>query len=375
MSQSGFKTMTISTSLHNERKYAIFAAKSVSETKRMKKKRLLIGLGITLLVLASGIAAGYACLMNRPLQIKEATFLYIDEDDNIDSVYYKLENRLHASRLTGFRLLASYTHYADHIHTGAYRFQPEERTWNIFRTLQAGNQTPVSITVPSVRTIGHLCKAVSRQLMTDSAAIARLLNDSAYCAALGYDSCTLPALFIPNTYEVYWNIDSQDFIARMQKEHQRFWNDKRTAQAKAIGLTPIEVSTLASIVDEETANQAEKPIVAGLYMNRLQRGILLQADPTVKFSLKAFGLRRILHKHLETDSPYNTYKYAGLPPGPIRIPSIQGIESVLNYTHHDYLYMCAKEDFSGTHNFARTLSQHLANARRYQQALNRRNIR
>ena len=146
-------------------------------------------------------------------------------------------------------------------------------------------------------------------------------------------------------------------------------------QAKAIGLTPTEVSTLASIVEEETANNAEKPIVAGLYINRLHRNMLLQADPTVKFGLQAFDLRRILNKHLESDSPYNTYKHAGLPPGPIRIPSIQGLESVLNYTHHDYLYMCAKEDFSGTHNFARTLNQHLANARRYQQALNQKNIR
>ena len=319
----------------------------------MKKKTLFIALGILLLLAASGIAAVYACILNRPLRIDKPTYIYIDTDDNIDSVYYKLENHLLASGTTGFRMLVSYSHYAENIHTGAYRFSPKERTWDIFRRLQAGNQTPVKLTIPSVRTIGRLCKAVSRQIMADSADIARLLNDSAYRASLGYTAYTLPALFIPNTYEVYWNIEAKEFIARMQKEHKRFWNDKRTKQAEAIGLTPIEVSTLASIVEEE----------------------LLQADPTVKFGLQAFGLRRILNKHLEHDSPYNTYKYAGLPPGPIRIPSIQGLESVLHYTHHDYLYMCAKEDFSGTHNFARTLSQHLANARRYQQALNRRNIR
>ena len=341
----------------------------------MKKKTLTLIASLVIVTVVAGAIAGYACLFNRPLEIDKPTFLYIDDNDDIDSVYHKLQTRLHASSLTGFRLLATYTGYDNHIHTGAYRLKPEEQTWNIFRTLQRGSQTPVRLTIPSVRTIGRLCKTVSNQLMADSAEIARLLADSAYRASLGYDAYTLPALFIPNTYEVYWNISAQEFIARMQKEHRRFWNDKRRNQAKAIGLTPTEVSTLASIVDEETANNAEKPVVAGLYINRLHRGMPLQADPTVKFSLQDFGLRRILNKHLTTDSPYNTYIYKGLPPGPIRIPSIQGLESVLNYIHHDYLYMCAKEDFSGTHNFARTLSQHLANARRYQQALNRRNIR
>ena len=200
-------------------------------------------------------------------------------------------------------------------------------------------------------------------------------NDTTYISKLGYTKETLPALFIPNTYEVYWNMSNEDFMQRMVKEHKAFWNEKRLKQAEAIGLTPIEVATLASIVEEETANNAEKPMVAGLYINRLKKGMLLQADPTVKFSMQDFGLKRILYKHLEVDSPYNTYKYAGLPPGPIRIPSYQGLESVLNYTKHNYLYMCAKEDFSGTHNFAVTSAQHEANARRYQQALNRKGIR
>ena len=164
-------------------------------------------------------------------------------------------------------------------------------------------------------------------------------------------------------------------MKRMKKEYDRFWNAQRLNKAKAAGLTPVEVSTLASIVEEETADKDEMPVVAGLYLNRLRIGMPLQADPTVKFALQDFGLRRILYKHLETDSPYNTYKCQGLPPGPIRIPSIHAVESVLNYSHHRYLYMCAKEDLSGTHNVARTLSEHQANARRYQQALNRRNIR
>lgn len=221
----------------------------------------------------------------------------------------------------------------------------------------------------------RLVRAVSRQLMIDSLDIAKLISDSAYCAQMGYTQETLPSLFIPNTYEVYWNMSADAFMKRMQKEHAAFWNNDRLKRAQHIGLTPEEVSTLASIVEEETANGPEKPMVAGLYINRLNKGMLLQADPTVKFGLQEFGLKRILFKHLEVDSPYNTYKHAGLPPGPIRIPSIQGLESVLNYTQHHYIYMCAKEDFSGTHNFAVTAAQHQANARRYQQALNRRKIK
>ena len=164
-------------------------------------------------------------------------------------------------------------------------------------------------------------------------------------------------------------------MIRMLKEHDLFWNKNRRAKAKAIGLTIEEVATLASIVDEETNNNEEKPIVAGLYINRLKRGMPLQADPTIKFALGDFGRKRILSKDLEIEHPYNTYKHKGLPPGPIRIPSIQGIESVLNHAKHNYIYMCAKEDFSGTHNFATTLSEHNANARRYQQALNKLKIK
>ncbi|MFA6744805.1 MAG: endolytic transglycosylase MltG, partial [Bacteroides graminisolvens] len=158
------------------------------------------------------------------------------------------------------------------------------------------------------------------------------------------------------------------------KEHSRFWNSERLAKAKSIGFTPEEVVTIASIVEEETNNNAEKPMVAGLYINRLHASMPLQADPTIKFALQDFGLRRIMNNHLNINSPYNTYRNIGLPPGPIRIPSVKGIDSVLNYTRHDYIYMCAKEDFSGTHNFAANYAEHMANARKYWQALNQRNI-
>ena len=183
------------------------------------------------------------------------------------------------------------------------------------------------------------------------------------------------ALFIPDTYEVYWNISIDKLMEKMVKGNQHFWNQQRTQKAKAMGLSPVEVATLASILDEETANNAEKPMIAGMYYNRLKAGMPLQADPTVKFALKDFALRRIYNKLLQTDSPYNTYKNTGLPPGPIKIASIAGIDAVLNHVRHDYLYMCAKEDFSGTHNFAKTYQEHLNNAGRYTKALNQRGIK
>lgn len=339
----------------------------------MRKKYIFLIVGIILVVVATGIT-GIITVMNHPFRIEKNTYLYIDADDNTDSICHKLTTQLQASSLKGFKLLTT-VGGLDPIHPGAYRFSQSDNCLTVYRRLKSGAQTPVNLTLPSVRTVGKLLKTVSHQLMTDSSNLAQLLMDSTYCAQIGYSTETLPCLFIPNTYEVYWTMTPEAFVKRMQKEHDRFWNEERKAKAQSIGLTPEEVATLASIVEEETANNAEKPMVAGLYINRLHADMPLQADPTVKFALQDFGLRRILHTHLETDSPYNTYKHTGLPPGPIRIPSIQGIESVLNYTRHNYLYMCAKEDFSGTHNFAATFSQHLANARKYQQELNRRKIK
>ena len=341
----------------------------------MKYKKTIIALVAAAVILLAAVLSGFILFMGHPLQITKPTYIYIDQDDNIDSVYTKLKTQLNASSLTGFRILVKAGKYADNIHEGAYRFSPETSTWQIYHHMQTGNQTPVKLTVPSVRTMGQLSKTLARKLMTDSASIARLITDSASCAKMGFTTYTIPTLFVPNTYEVYWNISADDLMKRIKKEHDRFWNTERTGKAASIGLTPEEVCTVASIVEEETANKAEKPMVAGLYINRLHAGMLLQADPTVKFALQEFGLRRILHKHLEADNPYNTYKHQGLPPGPIRIASIEGIDAVLNYTHHDFLYMCAKEDFSGTHNFAVTWNEHLANARRYQRALNQRNIK
>ena len=340
--------------------------------KKTKKRLIIAILGIILFGIA-GVAHIYYYFFAPPFQITETAYIYIDRDDDVDSVYHKIAEVGNPKQMHGFESLVRYQGYT--LKTGRYAIKPTDNMRYLHRRLSMGYQTPIKLTIGSVRTLDRMARNVSRQLMIDSTEVATLLNDTAYIREIGYTKETLPALFIPNTYEVYWDMSAEDFMARMQKEHKAYWNEKRMKQAEAIGLTPIEVATLASIVEEETANQAEKPMVAGLYINRLKKGMLLQADPTVKFSLQEFGLKRILFKHLEVDSPYNTYKYAGLPPGPIRVPSYQGLESVLNYTKHNYIYMCAKEDFSGTHNFAVTSAQHAANARKYQQALNRKGIR
>jgi UPF0755 protein len=181
-------------------------------------------------------------------------------------------------------------------------------------------------------------------------------------------------MFVPNTYDIYWNVSIDALLGRMQKEHDRFWQGDRETKAARMQLTPNEVCTLASIIDEETANTAEKPMIAGMYLNRLKTGMPLQADPTIKFALKQFELKRIYNKLLDVNSAYNTYRNEGLPPGPIKIASIRGIDAVLNHVEHDFLYMCAKEDFSVTHNFARTYQEHLKNAAKYTKALNERGI-
>ena len=243
-------------------------------------------------------------------------------------------------------------------------------------------QEPLSLTVPSVRTMQDLAGELGKKLMVDSATLAKDFTDEAFCKQYGYDTATIAALFIPNTYDIYWNISVDGLMKRMQKENHLFWDDDRMAKANALRLDPIQVTTLASIVDEETANNGEKPMIAGMYYNRLMlrnakypEGMPLQADPTIKFAWKQFGLKRIYNNLLSINSPYNTYRNPGLPPGPIRIPSVAGIDAVLNMKHHDYLYMCANEDFSGTHRFARTYEEHMANAKRYAAALNSRGIK
>ena len=325
------------------------------------------------LLLIIGLAAFYAF---TPVSRADSTqYLYIDDNDTQDSVIMHLRPMSHTAGMAGLTTLMRHSGYGDRIRTGRYAIEPDEGALAVFRKLKNGQQSSLNLTIPEVRTMDRLASVLGKKLMLDSAAIASALYSDEVCRKYGYDTCTIAALFVPNTYDVYWNMSIDALMERMEKEHQRFWQGDREKKAAHIQLTPIEVCTLASIIDEETANTAEKPMIAGMYLNRLKTNMPLQADPTIKFALKQFELRRIWQKLLFIDSPYNTYRNKGLPPGPIKIASVKGIDAVLNAVSHDYLYMCAKEDFSGTHNFARTYPEHLKNAAKYTKALNERGIK
>lgn len=260
---------------------------------------------------------------------EKTEYVYIDEDDNIDSVYHKLAPIARAIPMQAFRTLTHHSEYAEHIRTGRYAIHPGDGSLKTWRHLKNGLQEPVNLTVPSVRTLDKLAAELGRKLMLDSATICHALTDEATCEKYGYDTATIACMFIPNTYDIYWNVSLDKLLSRMKKESDKFWNFERTQKAKNMNLTPQQVITLASIVDEETANDGEKPMIAGMYYNRLMlrnaeypEGMPLQADPTIKFAWKRFELKRIYNNLLSIRSPYNTYRNPGLPPGPIRIPTV-----------------------------------------------------
>jgi UPF0755 protein len=343
---------------------------------KLSKRSIVIGIVATcLFLLACAAFWGYCLLLEPNFKPEKTVYVYIDDDKDFSDLCRQLQDSAGCKHISSFRQLATLVDYPDKIRTGRYAVKPGMNNLTLLKDLMHGHQAATRLTFNNIRFKKDLAERLAEQLMIGEDELLTLLNDSAYCDSLGFTPETVTALFIPNTYEVYWNIPADKLIARMKKEYNAFWTPERKEKADAIGFTPVEVAVLASIVEEETAASDEYPIVAGLYINRLHQGMLLQADPTVKFAVGDFTLKRILFEHLEIDSPYNTYKHTGLPPGPLRMPTIKGMDSVLNYMQHNYLYMCAKEDFSGRHNFAATLAEHSRNAARYRTELNRRGIR
>lgn len=257
---------------------------------------------------------------------------------------------------------------------GAYRIEPGEQAWRVARKIGQGRQTPVKLTFNNLRTIDQLASLMGSKMEFSADSFTAAADSLGKAAGLGKTE-QLQAMFVPDTYEAYWTDSPEKVVAMLFKYRDRFWNDERRSKAEALGLTPVEVATLASIVEEESNSAEERPLIARLYLNRIKRGMPLQADPTVKFACGDFAARRVTGAMLKKDSPYNTYRVNGLPPGPIRISSKSGIDAVLNAPDHDWIYMCAKSDFSGRHAFASDFATHSRNAAAYRRALDKRAIK
>jgi UPF0755 protein len=273
-----------------------------------------------------------------------------------------------------FNWLAERKSYPTSVKPGHFILTGDMSYLNILNILRSGSQTPVKVTFNNIRTLNDLAGKIGNQIEADSTKIISFLIDDANYRKDGFTRENVISVFIPNTYEIYWNTTASGFYSRMLREYGKFWNDERLVKAREKDLTKTEVAILASIIDDEVAKADEKPRIAGVYLNRIKRGMLLDACPTIKFALNDFTITRVLKKHLLVDSPYNTYKHKGFPPGPIGCPTIEGLDAVLNAEKHDYLFFAAKADFSGFHNFSKTLAEHNRYAAIYQKELDKRKI-
>jgi len=306
--------------------------------------------------------------------IGDKTTLFLTDDMSFEQVLDTLDHKFDIRNNKILLWVAKNKNYSNHIRPGRYVFENDMSYNRLINYLRSGSQIPVNVTFNNIRTIYDLAAKVGGQIEADSSAIAGFLADPSNYEQDGFTRDNIIAVFIPNTYQLYWNTSPYGFYTRMLREYNRFWEGDRQKRVDSLGLTRIEVSILASIIDDEVVKQEEKPRIAGVYLNRLRRGIPLQACPTIKFALNDFTITRILNKYLEVESPFNTYKYKGFPPGPIGCATIDGIDAVLHAEKHDYLFFAAKSDFSGYHNFSRTLAEHNRYAAEYQRELDRRKI-
>ena len=329
---------------------------------------------ITLVPLAYHFATHFIHTPNVDLRGKTEYSLYISDTTEFNDIVSKLIADTVLIDSKKFIKYAQEEGYINNIKSGRYIIKNGMSNKELINKLRSGTQEPVKVVFNSTRNIYSLAERVSRQIAADSASIVDTYFDSAFLASLDLSPNDAFMMLIPNTYEFYWNTDAQCFWKRMKKESDKFWNGNRQHLADSINFSPREVVIIASIVGRETRVDDEKNTIAGVYINRLRNRQKLQADPTLIFILQDPSIRRVLNRHKELDSPYNTYKYVGLPPGPIWIPSISSIDAVLNYERHDYIFFCASPDFSGRHIFAKTYAQHLENARNFQKELNDREI-
>lgn len=339
--------------------------------KRYIIRAILISFGVLIVIAVTFVSEQYYRwhICNFRAKDGESHSYFVYPGASTDSVLNLLREDYDISSETDLTLHMRYF-ILHHPEPGHYRFDAQVGDREVIERLKYGQQTPIRLTWNNfVRTREDLAGKIANRLLMDSVTLLRLLEDDAYMEKYGMNNETSRCLFIPNTYEVYWNISPDQLFERMNREYNNFWNEARRAKADSIGLTPVEIAIVASIVEGESTNKNELPIIASLYLNRVRKGMLLQACPTVKYAVGDFKLRRILYRHLAIDSPYNTYKYPGLPPGPIRCPSPVTLDIVLNAPKTDYLFMCANPERNNTHIFSSVFSTHANAARQYRHVM------
>lgn len=360
-----------------------YHSKYVNSSLKRKKKSRSRGYRIVRFILVVGLVIGgyfawyvYTAMYQPNIWTangKPISF-YVYPNESYASVETKLYQKGLIINRKKFEWLSEKMKYPENVKVGHYRIPNGMNNNDLINMLRSGSQAPVNVIFNNTRTIEDFAVRISEQLLLDTASLLKVLSNSAFLEPMGFTPDHVKIMFIPNTYEFYWTVSAEAFVKRMNHEYKRFWTDDKKQLAQKAGLTPEEVSILASIVEMETAKNDEKTRIAGVYINRLKRGWRLQADPTLIYALRDFSINRVLDKHKRVDSPYNTYKYKGLPPGPICMPSISSINAVLNYEKHQFMFFCAKADFSGYHAFARTSREHINNANEYQKALNKKRI-
>lgn len=338
-------------------------------------RKFIIALVVIIIVALAATGIFYYLRYFGPNVTDKQEYLYIHTGATFNDVYSDLAKEGIIKDSVSFRDAAISMHYVNNVKPGRYHLHEGMSNRKLINMLKSGTQEPVSIAIKNLRLKEDFAGFMGKKLEPDSASIINLLDSAGYVQKFGFTPENVYTMVLPNTYQFKWNSSPRKIFSKLYSEYEKFWTPERKLKAAEMKLDPIKVTILASIVDAEALHDSEMPIIAGLYLNRIKKGMKLEADPTVIFALHDFSIHRVLRQQLATNSPYNTYMHTGLPPGPIMMPSLNAINAVLDYQHHNYIYMCAKPDFSGYTNFASTMAQHQINARAFQEALNKRNIK
>jgi UPF0755 protein len=348
-------------------------AKKASSTGTFRK--FIIALVVLAFIGLGGTLVFYYLRYFGPNVTGKEQYLYIHTGEDFNSVYKTIRVKGIVKDSATFLWSAQNMKYIGRVKPGKYRLHEGMSNRKLINMLASGTQEPVTLSFHNIRLKEEFAAFAAKKIEPDSLAIISLLDSADFVKQYGFTTDNVYTVFMPDSYQVYWNTTPEKLFKRMYTHYQAFWTAERKQKAADLGLSPIQVSILASLVDGEAVYDDEMPTIASLYLNRLHKGIHLEADPTLIFAAHDFTIRRVLNKHKLINSPYNTYMYAGLPPGPVMMPSVNALKAVLDPAKTDYLYMVAKEDFSFRHNFASNVKQHEANARKYHEALDRRNIK